>query len=147
MYDNAPIGNTCGDIDNAKSIIEDARSNADNTFDTIDEYESALSHIYQLLSDPLDLLEDLRTDNQTLRDWGNEMYDEKDQLEIDKCCELEEKQDDINSLRSQRDVLDGDIENLHDDIATLQLRVKELEEQITGMTDRMEQLDEDLGNC
>jgi len=87
--DNAPIGNTCPIINDVVRYIEGFK------FDEDFEYEK---------SQCLSVVEDIRSANQTLRDWGNEMHDEKEELQgqVDSLeSEVVDLKDKIEALESE----------------------------------------------
>lgn len=63
MKDNAPVGHTCPTIDKAISFIKDAVNYLD---------EEHLTYGEGLLLKAIDYIEEVRSANATLRDWGNE---------------------------------------------------------------------------
>ncbi len=86
--DQAPVGNTCPIIDEVIAFLENIEFNLD------DEDESDLD-VGRKHS--LNLLERIRTANQTLREWGNEMYQDREYWEKDS----DEKAREIISLQEQ----------------------------------------------
>lgn len=70
-YDNAPIGNTCPIIDEALSLM-------DISWDLDNEDESDCA---KNLTKAMELIEQVRGANSTLREWGNEMCKERDDFE------------------------------------------------------------------
>lgn len=79
--DNAPVGNTCPDIDEAKRHIEKATS----YMRSADEY----------LIDLLPVLEKLRNENDQLRTWGNEQFELAEEYEAERD-ELKKYIDSLN---------------------------------------------------
>jgi sugar-specific transcriptional regulator TrmB len=81
-YDNAPIGNTCTTINSIIAKMEEAKNEAVWCLRNIDEeHTGELNNIISEIYDAIDEIEQIRSDNSTLRDWGNELYYEKDELE------------------------------------------------------------------
>ena len=81
-YDNAPIGNTCPAIDKIIDKMEEAKNDAKWCMDNPDENsDDELTNIIWNLDYAISDMEQIRSDNSTLRDWGNEIYNEKDELE------------------------------------------------------------------
>jgi predicted nuclease with TOPRIM domain len=86
----APIKNTCPDIDKLLKRIKNLRGDLKQIpeeeadirwlFDNID------SELYTIAGE----MEDLRSSNETLREWGKEMEEEAESLQV-QLSELEEK--------------------------------------------------------
>lgn len=96
-----PVNYTCPDIDKVINILESAREGFadDSDFDLA-----------------CDLMEELRTANAKLRDWGSEMSEEVGNLE-NKLSELE---NDIEYLQTEKDDLSGYVEELESKVRTLE---------------------------
>lgn len=93
--DNAPVGHTCPMIDGILDAIQTLyRSSEEMSKGELDYFEKTM--------------EKIRSHNGTLRDWGNELYKEKEELE-DEVDELKEK---INRLESQVDDYKKEVEEL-----------------------------------
>lgn len=96
--DNAPIGHTCPKIDSVISSIHDLY---------ISSEEMSREHYTQFEKE----MEEIRTANGTLRDWGNKQCDELIEMEKDRdyyekrCRELENEvsslQDDVKELQKE----------------------------------------------
>ena len=105
--DNAPIGYTCGTIDNIISAINSMEDCGKAMFesDVTDEEKKELwSDIaYYAMGGKRDL-ESVRKDNDTLRTWGNGLYQEledfKEQYD-DMESKYEDLLDEIDSLKEQ----------------------------------------------
>jgi predicted nuclease with TOPRIM domain len=98
MRDAAPIGITCPTIDKGLSSIESAVDRAKD--------------IQDFLFEATEIIEEVRSANSTLRDWGNEQYQRAEELET----ENRELQDQI--------------ERFEYDIASLTETIEELESQL-----------------
>lgn len=103
--DNAPIGHTCPIIDNVIGKMELAKNEAEYIckHPKEDSSEEADSILYELI-EAIREIEDVRSANSELRDWGNDEYDraeenekENDQLRRD----IEYLGEIIDSLRSE----------------------------------------------
>lgn len=105
-----PIRYTCPDIDvvveQAKEIQSTCKSPEDG------EHELNYRWISDLASDIISQIEDLRSSNSTLRDWGNDINDE------------------FETVEKERDDLQQMVWNLEDDISDLKHEIKELHEDI-----------------
>lgn len=105
--DNAPIGNTCPIINDAVNYIEgfrEAFSNEDNDID----FHFALG-----------VMEDIRSANLELRNWGNGLY-----------RDLEEIEQERNKLIDQLDDSESELEKAKTKIEELEDFITELKEQI-----------------
>lgn len=101
--DNAPVPHTCPMIDKVISAI--------NSVEWEDNYWSK--------DDLIDLMEDIRSANSTLRNWGNEKHLE--------CNELEDK---IYDLEYDLKYKAEEIETLNNKINELEMVVSKLENEI-----------------
>lgn len=100
--DNAPIKNTCPMINEVISILEYPVWNLE------DEDEADLAERSKL---GVQIMEDIRKANETLREWGNDEHNEKESLEkernelIDKVDDLEKEisqlKDELESLKQE----------------------------------------------
>jgi len=91
--DNAPIKNTCPIINDVVRIFESFKSDIKITDD--DDLPDFIADCDNGLS----ILEDIRTANQTLRDWGNE-----------ECTRANELEKDLDRLQSKYDELQMNFE-------------------------------------
>ena len=95
--DNAPVPHTCPLIDGAISYIESIDWNMDEK-DERDLFDDGKKVI--------EILEKVRQANSALRDWGNDLYKEKDEIERDldyatrKIIELEQEIKSINESQA-----------------------------------------------
>jgi predicted nucleic acid-binding Zn-ribbon protein len=95
--DEAPVGNTCPLIDQVIFLINDL-SNYDTSVD-----DDKIDMQYDI-KDANNLLEKIRSANSSLRDWGNELYSEKEDLEkqvSDLTDEVTNLKDELKKLESQ----------------------------------------------
>lgn len=99
--DNAPVGHTCPDINEAQNI-------SSNVIDTIDASLSVFQETKDYLNGLIQQLELLRSENSTLRDWGNECHDLCESLEDD-VSELTRENEDLKNENAQ---LKDEIEDL-----------------------------------
>lgn len=103
-----PIRHTCPDIDVIVEQAKEIKSICKSPDDS--EHEFNYRCISDLASDIISQIEDLRSSNSTLRDWGNDINDELERVE------------------KERDDLQQMAWNLEDDISNLKHEVKELQE-------------------
>lgn len=128
----APISNTCPDINAVMVDIEDQYISIDKLAGFIQEQHaieptSYNDEVIEILNDvalnlkpffsnTLNPLEDLRTANDVLRRYGEEMEDENNVAE-DKISELEQKIEDLEYLLNQANKkiveLENEVEGLH----------------------------------
>jgi predicted nuclease with TOPRIM domain len=84
----APVRHTCPNIDSViKSITDAMRISRDADDLPLGQISDAFTEIYQLLDGLENQLEDLRSDNSSLRSWGLELEEKLDKLE-DELWEL-----------------------------------------------------------
>jgi hypothetical protein len=78
----APVKNTCPNIDSVIKSIREAMTMVKDADDlTISQISDAFSAVYYLLDGLEDQLEDLRSDNSSLRNWGLELEERVEELE------------------------------------------------------------------
>jgi predicted nucleic acid-binding Zn-ribbon protein len=78
----APVRNTCPDIDSVIKSIREAMTMVQDADDlTLNQISDAFSAVYYLLDGLEDQLEDLRSDNSSLRNWGLELEERVEELE------------------------------------------------------------------
>lgn len=111
--DNAPIGHTCPIIDDVIALMENAKSEAEWMNKNPDEDSASESNmIIDFLSDAIRTIEKVREANETLRDWGNDLYEELDNANKE-ISELEEENselgDRISELEQKVDDLEYDL--------------------------------------
>jgi len=113
--DNAPIGHTCGSIDdiidNLNNAIDEAKYIINNPEE--DSTEEA-NIIISTINDVINSMESIRSDNTELRQWGNDEYDRAEdaerELEYLKDS-MESLQDENSELRSTVEELEGELRN------------------------------------
>lgn len=110
--DNAPIGNTCPKIDSVISFINGIK------WDLEDEDEEILSRESKEI---IEVLEEIRTANSTLREWGNQEFQDKEYLE------------------KERDEMEGKIQELEKEI-------KSLEDDLSATTDAYNECVDELNS-
>lgn len=118
MRRQEPVRHTCPDIDRMIQIITSMVDQMDSSYSdelTIDELKENIGDWSHALKEigygSRNELEDLRSANGALRDWGNELYSEVEELESEidsetrKTSELEEKvselENEIEELKSE----------------------------------------------
>jgi hypothetical protein len=78
----APVRNTCPDIDSVIKSIKEAMTIVQDADDlTLNQISDAFSAVYYLLDGLENQLEDLRSDNSSLRNWGLELEERVEELE------------------------------------------------------------------
>jgi hypothetical protein len=78
----APVRNTCPDIDSVIKSIREAMTMVKDADDlTLSQISDAFSAVYYLLDGLENQLEDLRSDNSSLRNWGLELEERVEELE------------------------------------------------------------------
>ena len=110
--DNSPVPHTCPKINEVINFIKSIH------WDLEDEDEAYFDNEGKLI---LDVLEEIRSANDSLRTWGNELYQEKD--------DLEDERDDLNriieGLQSDISDLKDENDNLSDENASLMEQINQ----------------------
>lgn len=116
-----PVKHTCPDIDRIKNTITSIVNEMKNCDDR-DSTDDLLENIKDWASDLESIgvgkwceLENLRSSNGALRDWGNEMYN------------------DAETLEAEKDVLEGKYEDAKNNISDLESKISELESYISNL--------------
>lgn len=95
--DNAPIGNTCPIIDDVVNYIENFREEFSNEDNDIDFHFA------------LGVMEDIRSANLELRNWGNDLYQELEELKKERdnlIDELNDSEEELERANSKIDELE-----------------------------------------
>lgn len=103
-----PVRHTCPDIDRLQKTIKEIRNDFATFNDTCDisDFISSMENASWELKSISETMEELRASNSSLRDWGNEMYEDAEKMENErddwenKCGELEGKINDLESTIS-----------------------------------------------
>ena len=113
--DNAPIGYTCPIINSVIDRMKLAKNEADYISKHSQEEDSTggASIILEELSNAIEEIEDVRSANSELRDWGNEEYNRAEEVE------------------RERDEAIRDKEYLQEEIDELKVKIEELETQLS----------------
>jgi chromosome segregation ATPase len=98
--DNAPIGHTCPKIDSVISSIHSLYLSSEEM--SKKEYE-----------DFEKLMEEIRSANSTLREWGNEQCDRAEEFEKD----LDNSQREVDYLKNEVEELKSEVTQLEKDLA------------------------------
>lgn len=95
-YDAAPVGHTCPDIDKAIKFIRGAMDYLDGLkFENRADERERDGHVVDL-DKAIDLLEELRESNATLRDWGAD----GDQLVEELTATVDDLEEQVEALQS-----------------------------------------------
>lgn len=105
--DNAPIGHTCPKIDQVISFLEKIE------WDLEDEEENELSIECKEM---VQVMEEIRKANDTLRTWGNEEYNYKNEY-LEQVDDLEKE---VKGLKSELSDMEDEIKDLKAEIDTLE---------------------------
>lgn len=108
-----PIGNTCPDIDKMQRAIKNV-SPYNIAYIEDEDLRDLCENLYECLNDCSNFLEDMRSSNSTLRNWGNE--------EAARVDELEQENDELNS---KLDDLTYQLECAHEKINQLENEIEE----------------------
>jgi chromosome segregation ATPase len=116
----APVEHTCPIIDRVKRSIKDAKSLCKSRINNIDDAISILSDIVSELDLDSDL-EEIRSANSALRDWG-----------YDKCKEVDECNNEISDLLDEIESLKTQLQENNEEINELQIQISNLEKEYNG---------------
>ena len=114
--DKEPVGNTCPIID---SVIRDSNS----LFNAIQDPDESDK---QNIKDILDCMEEIRSANASLRGWGNDLLNERNEKQ-EEIYELEKK---VSNLESDYSSLEQDYNKLEKEAENLRKQVEDLESQL-----------------
>lgn len=106
--DYAPIRNTCPTIDKIIGCLDEIGGEAGYIKDNHEDFNSEVEYINRLINKSKDLLEDVRSANSTLRDWGNEEHERANRAEEEAGRNLDE----VESLKDE-------VKSLYEEIASL----------------------------
>ena len=100
-YDNAPVGNTCPDIDsiiNTLSGIADRLDEIANRLDCdeVDDLNAQAANLRTIFDGRRSPLEELRSANESLRKWGNAECERADDAEAE-CHKLRDEISDLEA--------------------------------------------------
>jgi chromosome segregation ATPase len=109
--DNAPVGNTCPKIDDVISLVDNLKG-----YDINNEIEFSDMEID--VKSVNNIMENIRSDNSELREWGNELHREKTDLE-----------NTVYQLKQRVSELERENSNYYDEIKDLEEQISELESQ------------------
>ena len=112
--DNAPIGNTCPKIDTVIRFLEKIDWDLDNE----DE-----KYLDDECKEIVEVMEEIRRANQTLREWGNAT-----------CVERDEREEERDYLEKQVKNLTADNESYEKEIEELKFEIEELDNKPTEST-------------
>jgi chromosome segregation ATPase len=105
--DNAPVKNTCPIIDDVIRYIESFREELGNEENDIDFHFA------------LGVMEDIRSANSELRDWGNSLYD------------------DLHHVEKERDNLIDELDDSQSELEKANTKIEELEDFITELQEQI----------
>ena len=111
--DNAPIGHTCPIIDNVIGKMESAKNEAEYIFKHPEEDSSEEANtILGEMVDAIKEIEDVRSANSELRDWGNEEYSRAEEAEGERDEAIKDKeylQEEIDELKAKIEKLENQL--------------------------------------
>ena len=106
-----PVRNTCPDINRLQKTIKDIQSDFASFKDTddVNDFLDSINNASLELRNIYDTLEELRSANSALRDWGHELTSLAEQMESEKDTEIKELEDEILAKESEIDSLEDEI--------------------------------------
>lgn len=106
-----PVRNTCPDINRLQKTIKDIQSDFASFKDTddVNDFLDSINNASWELRNIYDTLEELRSANSALRDWGHELTSLAEQMESEKDTEIKELEDEILAKESEIDSLEDEI--------------------------------------
>jgi len=105
--DYSGVPHTCPKIDEVIDFLNGI------DWDLDDDDERDLAHESTKM---IEVLEEIRTANSTLRDWGNNM-----------CRERDEAQQDLEYYQSKNEDLEKEVKNINDEVKELEKKIEDLE--------------------
>lgn len=108
--DNAPIEHTCPKIDQVISFLEKI------DWDLSDDDEKDLSIECKEI---VEVMEEIRKANDTLRTWGNEEFNSK------------------NEYEEEKDDLEKEVKNLKSDLSDMDDKIRELKKEIETLEEKL----------
>lgn len=149
-HNREPIGHTCRQIDKYIKSINYATYDinylkGDNL--TGSELIECAVEMSEELTRCEDYLEDIRSANSTLRDWGCGEAEQVDSLEktvSDLESQVDDLQDEIKSLKKEIDRLEGKVYNLEEDLNTLTNESALLESKLKDTEESLQTTKSDL---
>lgn len=112
-YDKAPVSHTCPMIDGVLDKVKEIYSNSEEFS------KGELTYIETTM-------EKIRSHNSALREWGNELYDEKEELEKS-FYELEQEKSKLESINED---LQDEIKRLEKIIDNQDIKIEHLQESL-----------------
>lgn len=110
----APVKHTCNNIDASQKQLNYVIDSLDNELTDQD-----IKHIRSSLNQVIDQLEDLRSDNSKLRDWGEDLENKLSKAESDMdeaLTKIEDLEKECTVLEKRCEILEAEIEsNLNND--------------------------------
>lgn len=112
--DNAPVGHTCPLIDGIISRMESAVNEAEYIYKNTEDEDAkdGSDSIIHELSFAIKEIEDIRSANSELRDWGNELHNRVEGLEEDIDDAIRDKeylQEEIDDLKAKIEELEAEL--------------------------------------
>ena len=103
-----PVRNTCPDINRLQKTIKDIQSDFASFKDTddVNDFLDSINNASWELRNIYDTLEELRSANSALRDWGHELTSLAEQIESEKDNEIEELQNQISTKEDKIEELE-----------------------------------------
>ena len=117
---NEPVKQTCPDINRLQKIIIEIKDNfaSFKEEDNVEDFLDSMNTASWELRDIYDTLEELRSANSALRDWGHELTSLAESLESEKDAEIGELENIISAKETE-------ISDLEDTIYELKLQEDE----------------------
>lgn len=106
LRDNAPVGITCPDIDAAIEVLAATADRIDEIAgkldcptlaELVDDLNTQAANLRELFEGRRSALEELRSANDQLRNWGNSQNERADDAEAE-CKQLEQQVSELESI-------------------------------------------------
>ncbi len=137
-----PIGYTCRDIDAVIQGIDEVMNDLNDIEDLPAEAQAVIDNVVSRLyhiggfKNKQSLLEELRSSNSKLRDWGNDLVSDVKSLQEERDEWEDRYNEAIRETIEQRETikdLESKVEEFEQEVDELETRVEELNQEVKGL--------------